>query len=47
RVAALRAAPPPHLWPMAAAVLTLGALPALGAADATGDLLELLEDILD
>ncbi|MEU5085393.1 M48 family metalloprotease [Streptomyces sp. NPDC021356] len=42
RIAALRSAPPPPLWPVAAAVLALGALPVLGAADATGDLLRLL-----
>ncbi|AOR36016.1 hypothetical protein BFF78_37630 [Streptomyces fodineus] len=43
RVAALQTAPPPRLWPLAAAVLVLGLLPAFGAADATHDLLELLE----
>ncbi|MFF8929493.1 M48 family metalloprotease [Streptomyces longwoodensis] len=42
RVAALQTAPPPSLWPLATAVLALGVLPAVGAADATGDLLELL-----
>ncbi|MEU6367829.1 M48 family metalloprotease [Streptomyces sp. NPDC046931] len=42
RIAALQVAPPPHLWPLAAMTLALGALPALGAADATGDLLHLL-----
>ena len=42
RIAALQVAPPPHLWPLAATTLALGALPALGAADATGDLLHLL-----
>ncbi|MCF3118734.1 hypothetical protein IPZ68_03280 [Streptomyces arenae] len=42
RVAALRAAPPPRLWPLAAAVLALGLLPALGAADATDDFFRLL-----
>lgn len=45
RVAALQTTPPPHLWSIAAAVLALGVLPALGAADATGDLLELLEHV--
>ncbi|MFF4956374.1 M56 family metallopeptidase [Streptomyces sp. NPDC001222] len=42
RIAALQVAPPPHLWPLAATTLALGALPALGAADATSDLLRLL-----
>jgi hypothetical protein len=42
RIAALQTTPPPHLRPLAAAVFALGALPALGAADATGDLLRLL-----
>ncbi|MGW2938106.1 M48 family metalloprotease [Streptomyces sp. NPDC001156] len=46
RIAALQAGPPPHLWPLAATTLALGALPALGAADATGDLLRLLEHVL-
>ncbi|MER6350523.1 M48 family metalloprotease [Streptomyces sp. NPDC001634] len=46
RIAALQASPPPHLWPLAATTLALGALPALGAADATGDLLRLLEHVL-
>ncbi|MDQ0790062.1 hypothetical protein [Streptomyces sp. B3I8] len=46
RIAALQASPPPHLWPLAATVLALGALTALGAADATGDLLRLLEPSL-
>lgn len=46
RVAALQAAPPPRLWPLAAAVLALGLLPVFGAVDATGDLLELLEHAL-
>ncbi|MGW1986819.1 M48 family metalloprotease [Streptomyces collinus] len=41
RIAALQTSPPPRLWPAAAAVLALGALPALLAADATGDLLGL------
>nr|BFD81048.1 hypothetical protein StreXyl84_04490 [Streptomyces sp. Xyl84] len=44
RVAALRSAPLPPLRPVAAAVLALGVLPVLGAADATGDLLHLLSD---
>ncbi|MEU9391828.1 M56 family metallopeptidase [Streptomyces sp. NPDC048324] len=42
RVAALQTTPPRRLRPVAAAILTLGALAALGAADATGDLLSLL-----
>ncbi|MGW3094738.1 M48 family metalloprotease [Streptomyces sp. NPDC001102] len=42
RVAALQTTPPRRLRPVAAAILTLGALAALGAADATGDLLILL-----
>ncbi|MBK3573098.1 M56 family metallopeptidase [Streptomyces sp. MBT65] len=46
RIAALQTAPPPRLWPLAAAVLTLGALPALGAADATGDLFRMLAGVL-
>ncbi|MGW1861736.1 M56 family peptidase, partial [Streptomyces collinus] len=46
RIAALRTSPPPRLWPAAAAVLALGALPALLAADATGDLLGLLTHAL-
>ncbi|MEU9210579.1 M56 family metallopeptidase [Streptomyces sp. NPDC048415] len=46
RIAALQTAPPPDLWTIGAAVLTLGALPALGAADATGDLLRLLAQTL-
>ncbi|MFF8594669.1 M48 family metalloprotease [Streptomyces sp. NPDC015220] len=46
RVAALRCAPPPRLWSVAAAVLALGALPVLGAADATDDLLRLLAGVL-
>ncbi|MEU7057083.1 M56 family metallopeptidase [Streptomyces sp. NPDC046197] len=46
RIAALQSAPPPHLWSVAAAVLALGALPVLGAADATGDLLSLLTRVL-
>ncbi|SOE07034.1 M48 family metalloprotease [Streptomyces sp. Ag109_G2-15] len=47
RIAALQTSPPPHLWPAALAVLALGALPALLAADATGDLLGLLSGVLD
>ncbi|WP_159461102.1 M48 family metalloprotease, partial [Streptomyces viridosporus] len=46
RVAALQSAPPPHLRSVAVAVLALRALPALGAADATGDLLRLLSHVL-
>lgn len=46
RVTALQIAPPPRLWPLAAAVLALGLLPVFGAADATGDLLALLEHSL-
>ncbi|MGW7257329.1 M48 family metalloprotease [Streptomyces sp. NPDC054834] len=46
RIAALQTAPPPRLRTAAAAVLALGALPALGAADATGDLLGLLTGVL-
>ncbi|MEU5595337.1 M56 family metallopeptidase [Streptomyces sp. NPDC020298] len=46
RIAALQTAPPPRLWTAAAAVLALGALPALGAADATGDLVGLLTGVL-
>lgn len=46
RIAALQAAPPPSLWPAAAAVLALGALAALFAADATGDLVGLLFNAL-
>ncbi|MFI2205033.1 M48 family metalloprotease [Streptomyces sp. NPDC020192] len=46
RIAALQTSPPPHLWPAAAAVLALAALPALLAADATGDLLGLLSGAL-
>ncbi|MFF0751627.1 M56 family metallopeptidase [Streptomyces sp. NPDC004267] len=45
RIAALNTAPPPHLRPLAAAVLALGVAPALGAADATGDLLSLLQRV--
>ncbi|MFE7931799.1 hypothetical protein ACFU6S_24355 [Streptomyces sp. NPDC057456] len=43
RIAALQTAPPPRLWGLATTVLALGALTALGAADATGDLVRLLE----
>lgn len=46
RIAALQTAPPPYMWTAAAAVLALGALPALGAADATGDLIGLLAAVL-
>ncbi|MFC3574804.1 M48 family metalloprotease [Streptomyces yaanensis] len=45
RIAALQAGPPPHLWPLAATTLALGALPASAAVDATGDLLRLLEHV--
>ncbi|MBX7548609.1 M56 family metallopeptidase [Streptomyces sp. NPDC048665] len=46
RIAALQTTPPPRLWTAAAAVLALGALPALLAADATGDLMGLLSGAL-
>ncbi|MEV7392410.1 MULTISPECIES: M56 family metallopeptidase [unclassified Streptomyces] len=46
RIAALQTAPPPHLWSAAAAVLALGALAALFAADATSDLVGLLWNAL-
>ncbi|MFI0965070.1 M48 family metalloprotease [Streptomyces sp. NPDC021080] len=46
RIAALQTAPPPVMRSVGAAVLALGALPALGAADATGDLLHLLAGTL-
>ncbi|MET7984524.1 MULTISPECIES: M56 family metallopeptidase [unclassified Streptomyces] len=46
RIAALQTAPPPVMRSVGAAVLALGALPALGAADATGDLLRLLAETL-
>ncbi|MEU2336243.1 M48 family metalloprotease [Streptomyces sp. NPDC006654] len=46
RIAALQTTPPPRLWPAAAAVLALGALAALFAADATSDLAALLSDAL-
>ncbi|MDX3240339.1 M48 family metalloprotease [Streptomyces sp. ME18-1-4] len=46
RIAALQADPPPQLWALATTVLALGALTALGALDATGDLLRLLEPVL-
>ncbi|PKT68421.1 peptidase M48 [Streptomyces populi] len=46
RIAALQTAPPPVMRSVGAAVLALGALPALGAADATSDLLHLLAGTL-
>ncbi|MFJ9629287.1 M48 family metalloprotease [Streptomyces sp. NPDC101175] len=46
RIAALQTSPPPRLWPLTAAVLALGALPALGAADATDDLFRMLAGVL-
>ncbi|MFF4544929.1 M48 family metalloprotease [Streptomyces sp. NPDC001435] len=46
RIAALQTAPPPRVRSAAAAVLVLGALPALLAADATGDLYGLLASVL-
>nr|WP_239149741.1 M48 family metalloprotease [Streptomyces sp. SID12501] len=46
RIAALQTDPLPRLWPLVATVLSLGALTAFGAADATGDLLRLLEPVL-
>ncbi|MFI1031491.1 M48 family metalloprotease [Streptomyces sp. NPDC020951] len=46
RIAALQADPPPQLWALATTVLALGALTALCAADATGDLLRLLEPVI-
>ncbi|WP_327242206.1 M48 family metalloprotease [Streptomyces sp. NBC_01320] len=46
RIAALQSTPPPYLWSIAAPVLALGVLPALGAVDATRDLLDLLEHVL-
>ncbi|MGW7378337.1 M48 family metalloprotease [Streptomyces sp. NPDC054794] len=46
RIAALQTAPPPRLWSAAAAVLALGALAALSAADATDDLVGLLTGLL-
>ncbi|MGW3101386.1 M56 family metallopeptidase [Streptomyces sp. NPDC001100] len=46
RVTALQTTPPPHLWSIAAPVLALGVLTALGALDATRDLLDLLEHVL-
>ncbi|MGW1052054.1 M48 family metalloprotease [Streptomyces sp. NPDC002521] len=45
RIAALQTTPPPQLWPAAAAVLLLGALPTLLAADATSDLLGQLSGV--
>ncbi|MGW2423826.1 M48 family metalloprotease [Streptomyces sp. NPDC001709] len=47
RIAALQTSPPPRLWPAAAAVLLLGTLAALLAADATGDLLRQLSGALN
>ncbi|MEU6507151.1 M56 family metallopeptidase [Streptomyces sp. NPDC046942] len=47
RIAALQTTPPPRLWAAAAAVLALATLPALLAADATGDLLGLLSGTLN
>ncbi|MEU9479860.1 M56 family metallopeptidase [Streptomyces sp. NPDC048191] len=47
RIAALQTSPPPRLWPAAAAVLLLGTLSALLAADATGDLLRQLSGALN
>ncbi|KOV92313.1 M48 family metalloprotease [Streptomyces sp. NRRL B-3648] len=47
RIAALQTGPPPFLWPVALVALALGTLPALLAADATGDLLGLLSAMLD
>ncbi|MEW2117733.1 hypothetical protein AB0945_21580 [Streptomyces sp. NPDC005474] len=46
RIAGLQSGPLPNLWPVGAAVLTLGVLPALGAIDATGDFLRLLAYIV-
>ncbi|WP_427924593.1 M48 family metalloprotease [Streptomyces sp. cg40] len=46
RIAALQTSPPPRLWPLAVAVLALGALPALGAADATDDLFRMLAGVI-
>ncbi|CAM5581409.1 hypothetical protein STENM36S_08563 [Streptomyces tendae] len=46
RIAALQAAPSPCLWPLTMPVPALGALTTLGAADATGGLLRLLEPVL-
>lgn len=46
RVAALQTAPTPRVPLLAAAILALGALPALGAADATGDLVHLMHGLL-
>ncbi|MEV5384534.1 M56 family metallopeptidase [Streptomyces sp. NPDC052721] len=47
RIAALRTSPPPRMRSAALAVLALGTLPALLAADATSDLLHLLSGVLD
>lgn len=46
RIAALRTTPPPNLRAIAAVVLAIGAFAALGAADATDDLMDLLADAL-
>ncbi|GGU96612.1 hypothetical protein GCM10010260_35210 [Streptomyces filipinensis] len=46
RVAALQTSPPPRLWPVALAVLLLGTLAALLAADATSDLVRQLSGVL-
>ncbi|MFD9463269.1 M48 family metalloprotease [Streptomyces sp. NPDC060027] len=46
RIAALQTAPLPAVRSVGVAVLALGALPAVGAADATGDLLRLLAETL-
>jgi Peptidase family M48 len=46
RIAALQTSPPPQLWPAALAVLLLGTLSALLAADATSDLLRQLSGVL-
>ncbi|MGB8943448.1 MAG: M56 family peptidase, partial [Streptomyces sp.] len=46
RIAALRTTPPPDLRAVAAVVLAIGAFAALGAADATDDLVELLTGAL-
>ncbi|EST35973.1 M56 family metallopeptidase [Streptomyces roseochromogenus] len=47
RIAALQTSPPPQLWPAAAAVLLLGTLATLLAADATSDLLGQLSGALN
>ncbi|MFF7355909.1 MULTISPECIES: M56 family metallopeptidase [Streptomyces] len=46
RIAALQTSPPPRLWPLALAVLLLGTLAALLAADATSDLVRQLSGVL-